>query len=63
MVDKKEILTNIIKVIALNGTKILKEERKRADYTDEQFTAEESLDSIQRSKNIQYTLNEIFKKL
>ncbi len=43
--------------------KILKEERKRADYTDEQFTAEESLDSIQRSKNIQYTLNEIFKKL
>ena len=43
--------------------KILKEERKRADYTDEQFTAEESLDSIQRSRNIQYTLNEIFKKL
>ncbi|MCT7562167.1 ATP-binding protein [Aliarcobacter butzleri] len=26
--DKKEILTNIIKVIALNGTKILKEERE-----------------------------------
>lgn len=26
--DKKEILTNIIKIIALNGTKILKEERE-----------------------------------
>jgi len=42
---------------------ILKADRRRADYSDEQFTAEESLVSIQRSKNIQYTLNEIIKKL
>ena len=42
--------------------RILKEDRKRADYTDEQFTDSESLDSIQRSKNIQATLKKVLRK-